>query len=204
MSFCLLETMRLQDGQVVRLERHIARMAQSAVYFGYDWKETGVRRAISEAVDAHAGGCWRLRLLVGPDGRPTVECSPHVTGDTRVWHVAFAGTPVDMDDPFLRNKTTHRDTYEVARRARPDVDDVLLWNGRHEVTESTIANVVVEIDGVRYTPPTASGLLPGVFRAELLEREIIREHVLTRDDVAHAPRLWLINSLREWIEAVLV
>jgi hypothetical protein len=28
--------------------------------------------------------------------------------------------------------------------------------------------------------------------------------VLTRADVTHASRLWLINSLREWIDAALV
>ena len=44
----------------------------------------------------------------------------------------------------------------------------MLWNERGEVTESTIANVVVEIDGVRYTPPLACGLLGGTFRGELL------------------------------------
>ena len=60
-------------------------------------------------------------------------------------------------DPFLANKTTHRVVYDTARRARPDVDDVILSNERGEITEATIANIVVEIDGVRVTPPLACG-----------------------------------------------
>ncbi len=204
MSFSLLETMRLQDGGVVRLERHLARMAGSAAYFGFRWNAPSVRAAVAAAAGARPAGTWRLRLLVPMDGVPSVECTPHAAGEARVWHVAFADVPVDADDPFLRNKTTRRDTYEVARRARPDLDDVLLWNGREEVTESTIANVVAEIDGVRYTPPAGCGLLPGVFRAELLESGTIRERVLTKADIAGAPRLWLVNSLREWIDAALV
>ena len=84
------------------------------------------------------------------------------------------------------------------------MDDVLLWNDRGEVTECTIGNVVVEIDGVRYTPPVESGLLAGTFRAELLDQGLIRERVLTKSDVASAPRLWLINSVRGWVEARLV
>jgi para-aminobenzoate synthetase/4-amino-4-deoxychorismate lyase len=63
---------------------------------------------------------------------------------------------------------------------------------------------VVEIDGVRYTPPVASGLLAGTFRAELLEQGLIRERVLSKTEVASAPRLWLINSVREWVDARLV
>jgi para-aminobenzoate synthetase/4-amino-4-deoxychorismate lyase len=118
--------------------------------------------------------------------------------------VALAGAPIDAADPFVRNKTTNRAVYELARRQRPDVEDVLLWNGRGEVTESTIANVVADIGGVRWTPPAASGLLPGVFRAELLDAGIIRERILTKADVAQASGLWLVNSVREWIDAVLV
>jgi para-aminobenzoate synthetase / 4-amino-4-deoxychorismate lyase len=79
-----------------------------------------------------------------------------------------------------------------------------MWNRRGEVTESTIANVVAEIDGVRYTPPLACGLLGGTLRGELLVAGAIRERVMSRDDVANATRLWLINSLREWVEARLV
>jgi para-aminobenzoate synthetase/4-amino-4-deoxychorismate lyase len=204
MPFSLLETMRLQGGTVVRLERHLARMAASAAYFGFRWNEPAVRDAIAATVGAHPAGTWRLRLLVSRDGAPLVECTPHLAGEPRAWRVAFAGMPVDEDDPFLRHKTTNRATYELAKRARPDVDDVLLWNGREEVTEATIANVVAEIDGVRYTPPVSCGLLPGALRAQLIEEGAIREHLLTKADVAGASRLWLINSVREWIEAALI
>jgi para-aminobenzoate synthetase/4-amino-4-deoxychorismate lyase len=204
MPFSLLETMRLQGDTVVRLERHLARMAASAAYFGYRWNEPAVRGAVAATVREHPAGRWRLRLLVSMDGSPLVECTPHVPGEPRVWRVAFADAPVDQDDPFLRNKTTKRAIYELAKQARPDVDDVLLWNGREEVTEATIANVVAEIDGVRYTPPVSCGLLPGVFRAELLDEGAVREHVLTKADVAGAARLWLINSVREWMDAALV
>ena len=75
--------------------------------------------------------------------------------DARPWRVDFASDPVDPRDPFILHKTTRRVVYENAKRSKPDMDDVLLWNARGEVTESTIANVVAEIDGVRYTPPVS-------------------------------------------------
>jgi para-aminobenzoate synthetase/4-amino-4-deoxychorismate lyase len=198
--FSLLETMRLEQGRVARLDRHLARMAGAARHFQYEWADDRVRTAIAALTREHPEGCWRVRLLVSADGRPTTECTPHLD-EARVWRVDFADHPVDALDPFILHKTTRREVYENARRSRPEVDDVLLWNVRGEVTESTIANVVAELDDVRYTPPVSCGLLGGMFRAEQLDAGTIRERVLTKSDVASASQLWLINSVRGWIKA---
>jgi para-aminobenzoate synthetase / 4-amino-4-deoxychorismate lyase len=201
--FSLLETMRLEHGRVERLERHVARMAEGARYFEYQWNESAVRHAVDSVAGEHPEGCWRIRLLLSADGSSTIECTPHVPDAPR-WRVDFALDPVDPLDPFVLHKTTRRVVYETARRSRSEVDDVLLWNRRGEVTESTIANVVAEIDGLRYTPPVRCGLLAGTFRAEQLETGAIYEHVLTKADVVSASRLWLINSFRGWVNAQLV
>ena len=201
--FSLLETMRLADGRLCRLDLHLDRAAAAAHFFGIDWNSASVAAACDAAAKEHTVGSWRARLLIDRDGRATVDCTPY-TPNRGPRRVAFSVAPIDDQDPFLYNKTTRRSQYEMARRARPDVEDVLLWNARGEVTESTIANVIVEIDGILWTPPVASGLLAGVFRRELLRSGSIRERVLTRKAVAQAPRLWLVNSLREWMDVVLV
>lgn len=203
-TFSLLETMRLEDGHVPRLERHLERMEIAARRFGYFWAEPAIRSAVEATARSHASGSWRVRLLLSRDGVPAIECTGYERSGAP-WRVAFAAHPVaDARDPFVLNKTTHRAVYDTARRSHPDVDDVLLWNTRGEVTEATIGNVVAEIGGVRYTPPVSCGLLAGTFRAEQLEAGTIRERVLTKADVAAATRLWLINSVREWIDAELV
>ena len=202
-GFSLLETMRLEAGRIPRLERHLARMAGSANAFGFRWHEPLVRGALEAASAAHAIGIWRFRLLVDRAGTPSVTCTPY-EADRKPWRVALATSPIDALDPFLRHKTTNRQVYESAREARPDVDDVLLWNARGEITEATIANFVVELEGTLVTPAVSSGLLPGVFRAELLEAGRLREQVVTRDETAHASRIWLINSLRGYIDVTLV
>ena len=204
MTFSLLETMRLDAGRVVRVDRHLARAARSAAYFAYPWDERAARAAIAAQAAARPEGTWRMRLLVSADGAVRVECARHEPGEPRRWRLALAAEPVDETDPFLANKTTRRDVYDRARASRPDVDDVILWNRRGEVTETTIGNVVAEIDGVRFTPPVSAGLLPGVFRGEVLGQGLVQERTLTRDDLRAATQLWLINSLREWVPAELV
>jgi para-aminobenzoate synthetase/4-amino-4-deoxychorismate lyase len=203
-TFSLLETMRLEDGHIPRLERHLARMAASANHFGFRWSEAHAAAAVEDARVPYPLGTWRLRLLLDPEGGVATTCTAHDGGKPRVWRVALATRPIDSSDPLLRHKTTSRALYDTARHEQPHMDDVLLWNERGEVTEGTIANVVAEIDGARVTPPVTCGLLPGVYRAELLDAGEIRERVVTTEELKNASRLWLINSLRGWIDVQVV
>jgi len=198
-TFSLLETMRLEDGRVARLERHLARMAASARHFGFTWSEAHAASAVEDARILHPAGCWRLRLLLDPEGGVATTCSAHEGREPRVWRVVLAKRPVESGNELLRHKTTDRTLYDTARHEQPQADDVLLWNERGEITEGTLANVVAELDGARVTPPVACGLLPGVYRAELLDNGEIRERVITKEDLGKASRVWLINSLRGWI-----
>ena len=122
----------------------------------------------------------------------------------RTLTVRLAAKPVDTTDIFLFHKTTFRHTYESAIRDFPEYDDVLLWNESGELTESTVANIVAEIDGKLYTPPVSAGLLRGTFRARLLEQGKIRERALHVSDIKRYGKIYLINSVRKWREAVIV
>ncbi|MBI1317442.1 MAG: aminodeoxychorismate synthase component I [Candidatus Hydrogenedens sp.] len=190
--FDLLETLLLCDGEYARLERHLTRMAASADYFGIPFCVQEARRLLHEA---QAPGAWRLRLLWSEAGKGRAERHPLSPTPERL-RLAVAEHAVDERDPFLFHKTTRRAMYHEALAAHPDADDVLLWNTRGEVTESCLANVVVQLEGRRYTPPVACGLLAGCERATLLERGEISERVITLDDLRSAEAVWLINSVR--------
>lgn len=200
--FDLLETLKWTDTAGFLLaDRHLDRMAASADYFGIPWSRDSVYDALMSAV-VGARGARRVRLLLGRDGAARVELG-ELTPLVAPLRVAFAQTPVSSADVWLHHKTTNRAVYDSARAAVPSVDDVVLWNEREEVTESTVANVVAEIDGARVTPPVSSGLLAGTFRAELLARGQIAERVIRREELRGVP-LWLVNSVREWCRAELV
>jgi len=114
--------------------------------------------------------------------------------------VALALSPVKKSDRFLCHKTTNRGQYEARRAEVPDVFDVLLWNEEGELTEFTNGNLVMELEGRRWTPPRECGLLAGTFRAGLLRTGEVAERVLTKDDLARAARLWFVNGVRGWVE----
>ena len=72
------------------------------------------------------------------------------------------------------------------------------------MTEATDANVIVLIDGRKVTPPIESGLLAGTLRAELLETKEIVEARVSVAQLKSAGRVWLINSVRGWLEAEVI
>ncbi|GAB4435531.1 MAG: hypothetical protein Kow0031_17260 [Anaerolineae bacterium] len=147
----------------------------------------------------------RVRLLAAAEGDITTQAvAMPPAGPSTVWRVAVAAQPIDSADPFLRHKTTRRQVYEAARAAHPDVNEVLLWNERGELTEATITNVVLKIEGEMLTPPANCGLLPGTFREHLLANSIIREQPLTVADLQRCDELFLINSVRRWVPAKVV
>ena len=89
--------------------------------------------------------------------------------------------------------------YEDARR--DGFDEVILLNERSEVTECTSANIFAVQDGITYTPPLLSGLLPGVTRevmlSELRSSPKVQEKVLSVDDLLEAEEVFITSSTRE-------
>ena len=197
--FHLLESLLWtpEEGYALRVE-HLRRLADSAEYFGYPLDLAKIERRL-DALAAELGAPGKVRLLVGPDGAVRVEARPLAEGALpEPLRVGLARAPVDSGDVWLYHKTTRRAAYEAARAARPDCDEVILWNERGELTEATTSNVVLELDGGHWTPPLSAGLLAGTLRARLLAEGTIAERTLTPADLARADRVWLINSVRGW------
>ena len=207
--FALFETLlwRPRCG-VSLLEKHLERLAASASYFGFDHDETAWRSAVEAGLAGLAGResqRQRLRLELAPDGDFSFTSSLF-RPDRHEWRVTLASTPVASGNVRLFHKTTDRRVYDaaLAEARAAGAEEAILWNERGELTEGTRTNLVLEIGDERLTPARECGLLAGVFRRSLLERGKVREAVLTRNDLARARRILLVNSLRGWIPAELV
>lgn len=202
-SFDLIETLRLEAGRYWLLDRHMSRLQHSAEYFGFACDPEAVRHALERNARQHPDGAWRVRLLLGRDGGVKLEAQA-LEANPALVRVALALAPIDSNSETLRHKTSERAIYAPHAPAGEDVFDTLLFNERDEITEFTRGNVVIELDGKRITPPVSCGLLPGVLRAELLERGGVSEAIVTRADLACATRVWFINSVRGELPAQIV
>ena len=203
-EFSLLETMLWTPADGIRLlELHLARLRDSAEYFDHAFDEAQIRAKLESILRNLPRAPHRLRLLLAEDGRLELQSAPFAPAAAPFFRVALARRPVDRADVFLYHKTTHRRVYEAAKADFPGHDDVILYNEAGEATESTIANLAVEIDGALCTPPVECGLLPGTARAELLARGVLRERIIPVADLRAASRLFLLNSVRGLFPAVL-
>ena len=198
-----LETLRLQDGVALRGDAHLARMQRTARHFGLRFLPTEARAYLQAIAAAQPEGAWRLRLTCDGDGGLHHTLSPFAPTPEPVV-LALADRPIPTRGPgaeFLAHKTTRRELYAFDKPA--DAFDVILWNEAGELTECSFGNLAVQLDGQWLTPPLASGLLPGVMRAELLAQGRLQEARLTRDNLARAEGLAFFNSLRGWLPATL-
>ncbi len=195
-DFDLLETLLFTpEAGYALLDYHLARLLRSAEYFGFPVDAGTVQAALTAAADLPPEP-HRVRVLVSRRGAVRCEAASLPSAGSGFGKVGFAAHPVDPRDVFLYHKTTRRAVYEDALRMKPGYDDVILFNEAGEVTETTIANIAVEIDRVLYTPPVPCGLLPGTLRASLLDQGRMHERVLTCDDVLRNPNVYLLNSVR--------
>lgn len=196
-EFSLFETLlwSAEKGYFL-LERHIARMMDSAEYFDFPFSEDGMRKALNQMIET-ADRPQRVKLLLDSQGNFSGEVRDFQP-NKKPFKVRLANQPVDSNDRFLFHKTTNRDVYEQA--TIEGCDDVLLFNANDELTEFTIGNLVVKMHGEWFTPPIECGLLAGTFRAELLASGEVKERVISVPDLGKCEAVFLVNSVRKWVK----
>ena len=113
--------------------------------------------------------------------------------------VGLAISAIDEQCVFLYHKTTYREPYERMLAAQPEYQDLILWNSAQQVTESCVGNVVIATGDGLFTPPVSCGLLPGVFRRELIRQSQVQEASISVAQLRRAERLYLVNSVRGWL-----
>jgi len=190
-EFQLFESMLLEDGEYFLFAEHLERLRNSAGFFGFTLTGTRISADLRRIAIENPQGSFKVRVTLWKDGRIETQITPiELLGDSK--SVELSTEPVDSSNRFLFHKTTRR----------PGGEGLIFWNERGEITESSIANVVVPIDGELFTPPIECGLLPGVFRNHLLAQRKIKERVITVEEFQNAREFFLINSVRKWIRGI--
>ena len=227
-GFGLIETFAaVWPAQSGRIERHLARLARSAAYFGFASDLPTLRLALAQAhaglepiaamppeepADAWQAACtalapapWRTRLVLRKSGAVEIDVQAMPEAPQQPVRLLRAPEPLEASDLFLRHKTTHRARYDAAWQAAQaqGAFDQVFCNARGELCEGGRSSLLLRLDGVWTTPALSSGLLPGVGRQWLIDHGGVREAVLQASDLQRAERLAVVNSVRGVLAAVL-
>jgi para-aminobenzoate synthetase/4-amino-4-deoxychorismate lyase len=199
----LIETLRWSPEEgFVREARHLTRLLRSASAFGIETDVVQLRHTIQEAVGGKSRPL-RVRITLGDDGQIEATSTPLdlVPGE---WTFRISPVNVQSSDALLRHKTSRREMYEAeyAGAVARGADEVVFVNERGELTEGSRTNIFVEVDGRLLTPSVSCGLLEGCLRAELIDQGRCMETMLTPKDMVRASAIFLGNSLRGLVPAV--
>lgn len=196
--FDLIETMFFDPVEgVQRLEGHLTRMKGSAEALGFAFDRHGARNSLQSAT-FRLRSAARVRMRLAPSGALAVEVSPLPRLAELPVPVAVRPAPMAPDDFRLTHKTSLRADYDEARR-ESGAAEVVFVDEPGFVTEGSWSNIFVERDGQLLTPPLALGLLPGVLRAELIDKGRAVESHLRLADLESG--FFIGNSLRGLIPA---
>ena len=182
----IFETIKTVDGQAWALSRHMRRALNSARRNDQAFpNEDLIRAAVTETIAANPYSIGRLRLLFGADGS---FCATHQEY-LEIERTARLGirkldeavsVPVEKRYPYTQNLQI----LDEAKSA--GFDDYILVNRDGFITETSIANLVFQLNDDWVTPPLSDGVLPGVMRALLVEKAgvIVRQiHASQLDDI---------------------
>ncbi|MEH0071310.1 aminotransferase class IV [Pannonibacter sp. Pt2-lr] len=206
-SFELIETLGWtpEDGYLL-LARHLARLKDSARYFGFACDPAGIEAQLEELARGFTGP-QRVRLLLAADGAVTLTHADFVpTAAGEVWPVTLSAIRTSAEDRFLFHKTTRRALYDESLKTAmaAGFKEILFENEDGFLTEGSFTNLFIARHGRLLTPALKHGVLPGTLRAALLDKRLAAEADLTRADLFSGAAVYVGNSLRGLVRVQLV
>jgi para-aminobenzoate synthetase / 4-amino-4-deoxychorismate lyase len=186
----VFETVLVEHGRPVALERHLARLAASVSEL-YGAALPGTVLAGAQAAAAEAPDRSRLRVLADPDGsvRITVSAAgPPPSG-------ALLLTPFALPGGLGAHKWRDRRLLDTLAAVVPGTVPLLIDTDGC-VLEAAYANIWIVEGGQLITPPADGRILPGTTRAALLASErSAREEPIDYLRLARAESAFITSSI---------
>ena len=190
-SFDLITTGKVSAGCLTLLEEHLVRLEESSAYFAYPFDKERARTDVRTAVARLAKDKeWRLRIRLERSGRIVCESFELKPLPASYLNAVLVERTEKTDGPFATFKTTHRPHIPPADGER------IFISPDGFLQETSIANLIVDLDGAWLTPPLAVGILDGICRRQLIASGRVKEAWLTKADLMRARAVYACNAVR--------
>ena len=189
--FELLTTGRIHQGELTFLEQHLTRLREASRYFAYPYDEPKLLKELQEKLGHLKSNLdYRCRIALQKNGAFQLTITELTDLPASYIQAQLTEQKLDLATPVTYFKTSQRD-----HLGQSDHEQIShLPDG--SLLETTIGNLVLEIEGQLYTPPAHLPLLDGIYRRHLLETQQGEEKLLTLNDLTDADRIYACNALR--------
>jgi branched-chain amino acid aminotransferase len=214
----LFETFRTWNGHPTLLDRHLARLQNSARELGLPLEAGQLpdARAVAALIEASRdivppGEDARLRITLSgglatspPSGSVVwMSVGPLPAPIRAAGAIITQSIEVPSDDPLARHKTLNywRKRIAHARALEAGADEILCVTHDRFICEATRSNIFFVCGGRVRTPATDSPLLPGIMRQVILERATslgmdVAAETLPFERIESVDEAFLTNSVR--------
>ena len=196
----VFESLRTYNSTPFALTRHLLRLQQTAVTMRISCPDLElIRTGVNEVIVANPSRpCGRLRITLLSDGNLIITHIPFEVDDKPL--KLTTSDSVQMTSRLSSGLKTisYAENSIALRRAKlSGFDDLLFVNEKGHIVESAVANVIWFDGDTWWTPTLASGCLPGVTRALLVENFGVKEGDAEPSSLLNASALALTSSVRE-------
>jgi branched-subunit amino acid aminotransferase/4-amino-4-deoxychorismate lyase len=216
------ETVRVYGGRPFRLDRHLARLAESSRRLGIPEPDTAELESLVAAALEHAGepdAVLRLYRTPGREGagKPVafalVASLPGDLDAQRARGLRLVTVELGIAPPWplagVKSTSYALNMIAVDTARSSGGDDALLLARGRIVLEGPTSNVWWRRDRTLFTPSLELGILAGVTRGVLLEAADglgyeIREGAFALDELLGADEAFMSSSIREVVPVVAV
>lgn len=196
--FEIFETMKIENGNIKLLKHHLERMKSTADYFLFCFDATIIKDFISAIKTQNPNGTKRIKLLLSKSGSLRFEITELPVNKAEI-NIIISTKRISSTDKFQYFKTTNRSLYdsETKKYSTKGFFEVIYFNERNELAEGAITNIFVRKGKVIFTPPIKCGLLSGIYRKYLMNKNsMIKEKTLYLQDLIDGDEIFLTNALR--------
>lgn len=189
----IFETIKTVNGRPIALARHMRRALSSAAELGITLPdEERIRRELMAVLSEDTFAVGRLRLCFADN----LFHISHAQYEelTEPGRLNFYSETV----PGLLHKVFPYDhRFSIIQAANDEgFDDSILFNGKNEITETAVANLVFRVEESWVTPPISAGVLPGVVRAIAIENCGVTVRAIHISEIPEIQSGFMLSSLR--------
>lgn len=189
--FDLKTTAKVEQKKLTFFEHHLNRLKEAATYFAYPYDEKALQKKLVTYLEGKDDAAYRLTIRLSKDGKVSLsdQLLEPLSADFLTAQLRLQDKDVTAS-PFTYFKTSYRPHID------PKPYEQVFYNQAGYLLETSIGNLFVQLGQTLYTPPVAAGILPGLFRQELLASGQAQEKWLTLADLKEATAIFGGNAVR--------